>query len=565
MRGPVQAYVARPSEEETPGPETDPLLATVIHPTAGKSKLFLEGPAGAGKTTLAVRRLLHLLQSGVPARSILVWVPQRVLAGPYYDALWERDLPGGEVTVVTIGGLARRMIGLFWPLVAEKAGFAYPNREPIFLTLETTQYYMDRIAGPYIDAGYLDGLSIRRNRLMSQIIDNLNKAAVVGFPHTSIATRLKQAWGGESARERAYEQAQECANGFRAYCLAHNLLDFSLQYDLFFGHILNEPACRTYLFRQYRHLIVDNIEEDTPRAHDLLREWLEACETALVVMDQDAGYRAFLGADPQSAAQLKWLCQDWVALEQSHVSSPAVAAVGQHLVRALGSEVGQALLRWSPRSPGSADTDVPVREDPRQALRFDALRYQPQMCEWVADQVADLIQQQGVPPGEIAILAPYLGDALRFALTEALARRNVPIRSHRPSRALRDEPATRCLLTLAAIAHPAWGQVPAQMDVAQALMVAIEGLDLVRARLLTQAVYRPREGRPAWLSFDQVDAGVQQRISFLLGERFERLRRWLEDHAASPVPALDDWVSLLFAEVLSRPGFAFHHNWMPGE
>ena len=560
MQEPTESYVARPSEEETPGPETDPLLATVIHPTAGKSKLFLEGPAGAGKTTLAVRRLLHLLQSGVPARSILVWVPQRVLAGPYYDALWERDLPGGEVTVVTIGGLARRMIGLFWPLVAEKAGFAYPNREPIFLTLETTQYYMDRIAGPYIDAGYLDGLSIRRNRLMSQIIDNLNKAAVVGFPHTSIATRLKQAWGGESARERAYEQAQECANGFRAYCLAHNLLDFSLQYDLFFGRILNEPACRTYLFRQYRHLIVDNIEEDTPRAHDLLREWLEACETALVVMDQDAGYRAFLGADPQSAAQLKWLCQDWVALEQSHVSSPAVAAVGQHLVRALGSEVSQALLRWSPRSPGSAETDVPVREDPRQALRFDALRYQPQMCEWVAEQVADLIQQQGVPPGEIAILAPYLGDALRFALTEALARRNVPIRSHRPSRALRDEPATRCLLTLAAIAHPTWGQVPAQMDVAQALMVAIEGLDLVRARLLTQAVYRPREGRPAWLSFDQVDAGVQQRISFLLGGRFERLRRWLEDYAASPVPALDDWVSLLFAEVLSRPGFSFHHN-----
>ena len=533
--------------------EADPLLAAVVHPTTGKSKLFLEGPAGAGKTTLAVRRLLHLLQSGVPARSILVWVPQRVLAGPYYDALWGRDLPGGEVTVATIGGLARRMIGLFWPLVAEKAGFAHSNQEPVFLTLETTQYYMAHVAGPYIEAGYLDGVSIRRTRLVSQIIDNLNKAAVVGFPYSSVAARLKQAWGGESARERVYEQAQACANGFRAYCLAHNLLDFSLQYDLFFEHILNEPACRAYLFRQYRHLIVDNIEEDTPRAHDLLREWLEACDTALIVMDQDAGYRAFLGADPQSAAELKWLCQDWVALEQSYVTSAAVAAVGQHLVRALGSEVSQALLRWSPRSPGTED-------DPRQALRFDALRYQPQMCEWVAEQVADLIQQQGVPPGEIAILAPYLGDALRFALTEALARRNVPVRSHRPSRALRDEPATRCLLTLASIAHPAWGQCPAQMDVAQALMVAIEGLDLVRARLLTQAVYRPHEGRPAWVSFDQVEANVQQRISFLLGGRFERLRQWLADYAASPPLALDDWVSLLFAQVLSRPGFAFHHN-----
>ncbi|MCH5373610.1 MAG: DUF3520 domain-containing protein, partial [Planctomycetes bacterium] len=65
-----------------------------------------------------------------------------------------------------------------------------------------------------------------------------------------------------------------------------NLLDFSLQYDLFFEHVLEMPECRRYLFEGYRHLIADNVEEDTPRAHDLLQEWLERCATALVVMDQ---------------------------------------------------------------------------------------------------------------------------------------------------------------------------------------------------------------------------------------------------------------------------------------
>ena len=68
-------------------------------------KVFLRGPAGSGKTTVGVRRMLYLLDSGVPAEALLVVVPQRMLATPYYDALHSPDLaPGGQVTVATIIG-----------------------------------------------------------------------------------------------------------------------------------------------------------------------------------------------------------------------------------------------------------------------------------------------------------------------------------------------------------------------------------------------------------------------------------------------------------------------------
>jgi hypothetical protein len=529
------------------------VIESIVHPPPGKGRFFLEGPPGTGKTTLAVRRLMYLLQSYVPAQSILVWVPQRALGKPYQDALWELDLPGGEVTVATVGGLARRMIALFWPLIGGRAGFAEPAEEPVFLTLETTQYYMDRIITPYIEAGYFDGLSIRRNRLASQIIDNLNKAAVVGFPHVEVAARLKRAWSGESARKQVYDQAQACANAFRDYCVAHNLLDFSLQYEVFFQHVLAEPMCRRYLLDQYRHLIVDNIEEDTPRAHDLLRQWLEVCETALVVMDHGGGYRAFLGADVQGAAELKSLCQDWLVLDQSHVMSPEIGALGRYMGQALGREAAELLARRR-----SAQGQPAI--NPRSALRFEPTRFQPEMYEWVAGQVVDLIEGEGVPPDQIVILAPFLGDALRFALSDALSRRRVPVRSHRPSRALRDEPAARCLLTLATIAHPDWQICPAPSDVAHALMIAIHGLDLVRAQLLTEIVYRPRSGRPELTRFDRIGSDTQQRISYLLGERFEHLRGWLVDYARGSPLELDDLLGQLFTHVLSKPGFGFHHN-----
>lgn len=526
-------------------------IEAILHPSPGKARIFLEGPPGAGKTTLAVRRMSNLVQGYVPAESILVLVPQRALGAPYREAMWELDMPRGEVTVVTVGGLARRMIELFWPLVAEGAGFAHPARGPLFLTLETTQYYMDRVASPYIDAGCFDGLAIRRSRLISQIIDNLNKAAVIGFPHTEVALRLKRAWMGESAQIQVYDHAQACANAFRAYCLAHNLLDFSLQLELFFERVLAEPACRHHLLDRYRHLIVDNVEEDTPRAHDLVRQWLETCDTALIVMDHNGGYRAFLGADAEGAAALRSCCQDTVVLNGSHVMSPEMASCGSYLLRSMGSEIRQQMSEFS-SSIGEAGA--------RSALCFRSHRFQPQMYDWVAEQVALLIHEEGVPPDQIVLLAPFLGDALRFSLSDALARRNVPVRSHRPSRALRDEPAARCLLALARLSHPSWQLQPAIPDVAHALMIAIEGLDLVRARLLAEITYRTRDGRPELTSFDRINSDVQQRITYRLGERFEHLRQWLAAHAGGPPVELDEWIGQLFEQMLSRPGFGFHQD-----
>ena len=97
-------------------------------------KLFVSGPAGTGKTTAGVERMRYLLAQGVPGESILMLTPQRSLQEPYLDLLYSPERSaGGEVTPATVGGLARRMVDLFWPLAAETAGFAYPDQPPVFV------------------------------------------------------------------------------------------------------------------------------------------------------------------------------------------------------------------------------------------------------------------------------------------------------------------------------------------------------------------------------------------------------------------------------------------------
>ncbi len=531
-----------------------------------ETKIFLEGPAGTGKTTAGVGRLLHLLDSRVRARSILVLVPQRTLATPYYEALRRPTVrAGGQVTISTVGGLAQQAVDLFWPLIAEEAGFGQPDQPPTFLTLETAQYYMARLVRPLLDQGYFETVTINRNRLYSQIIDNLNKAAVVGFHHTQIGQRLKAAWGGEPSQKRIYDEAQFCAARFRDYCLAHNLLDFSLQLEVFMRHLWPMSLCRDYLLTRYTHLIVDNVEEDTPVAHDLLSKWLPHCQSALLIYDREAGYRRFLGADPQNAYALKQLCQENVAFTESYVTSPDLRTFGTHLARSFN----RPILR--PRS-GQAET---AEGDVHAVLAYEYHRYHPQMLDWVASEIAGLVHEQDVPPGEIAVLAPFLTDALRFSLMDRLERLGVPARSHRPSRALREEPATRCLLTLAAIAHPQWGICPGRFDVAYALIQAIDGMDLVRAQLLAEIVYRVKDNAPTLSSFDQINPDMQERITFVLGGRYEDLRDWIEDYIAGPMAPLpevgrgpaefDHFLSRLFGEVLSQAGYGFHRSYDAGE
>jgi hypothetical protein len=510
---------------------------------------FLEGPAGCGKTTTAVQRLQYLLGVGVPPDSMLVWVPQRSLARPFIEALRQPDAPSGtHVQVLSIDGLARRMIELFWPTIAAQAGFD-PLCEPTFLTLETAQYYMGEVVQPLVDEGMFGDVTVPPNRLLSQIIDNLNKAALVGFAHTEIAERLGAAWGGPSSRLRVYEAVERAGDVFRTYCLQHNLLDFSLQLDTFMRHAWTRTECRQYLLRRYRYVIADNVEEDVPVAHDLLSEWLTEAVSALVVMDHSGGLRTYLGADPKGAARLADLCDHRVLLEHTFVSSPAVVALAQGLLGHNASQGPTATAELP--SEAQIDTALDVLQD----------HYHTGAVHQVVEEVVRLTQENGVPPTQIAIVAPFVDDALRFALLSGLETSGVPVRTHRPSRALREEPAVRCLLTLAALAHPHWEVCPPAEDVAQSLVQAIGGMDWVRGRLLADIVYRTQDGSPNLSAFSRLNPGTQDRVTFLLGGRYSSLLNWLEQYVAEPPMYLDLFFSRLFDEVLARPGYGFRDDY----
>ncbi len=189
---------------------------------------FISGWAGsAEKTTAALARYERMLKEGIPAETILLLAPQRRFCCPIFRRRSRpRCPPGGSATLMNAGGLARRVIALFWPLIAGQAGFKRPEAPSVFLTLETSQYYMSPSGSPFDRKSYFNTITIDRNRLYSQIIDNLNKAA---GGRLSLTPRSGAAQIGLGRRacpaHTCTMKPQECASRFRVFCLEINLLD----------------------------------------------------------------------------------------------------------------------------------------------------------------------------------------------------------------------------------------------------------------------------------------------------------------------------------------------------
>src|SRR5690606_31585365 len=101
-----------------------------------------------------------------------------------------------------------------------------------------------------------------------------------------------------------YDDVQLAVNAFREFCLEHNLLDFSLQVELFREILWPNDTFQKYFQTQYQHLIYDNAEEDPPYVHDLVSSWIKNLRSSLIIMDEGGGLRSFLGADPVSASEL---------------------------------------------------------------------------------------------------------------------------------------------------------------------------------------------------------------------------------------------------------------------
>ena len=509
---------------------------TLVQQTAvdAQETSFWLGPAGSGKTTALRERLLRLLESGEPAYTILILVAEPDQKRPFLDFIHQSGLgPYADLNVTTYNKMAQEMVQLFWPLVARDAGFEKPYQPPSFLSYDLAQLLMWQVVTPMLEEGAFADLRLRPQQIVSQLLDTLNRAALNGLSLEEAIQRQINTWAGEPARLRHLHEAAAAARGFRRICLERSLLDLSLAVQVFDKELVHRDEFHKYFRERYRHLLVDNVEEQTPAGQNFIQGLMSETQTTAVSYDSGGGYKRFLSADPLGANQFRYASNYAFDFDEQFTTSLPLTH--------LANLVENSLMHTAPKPTEMAETAVFQRVGGR---------YRREMIANLMPVLQELIDG-GTAPYEIAIIAPYLDGALRYMLNQALQEAKLPYFLLRRRSSPRDEPRVRSWLTWLALAHPLWQLTPSAYDVAEALTLSIHGLDPARAELLVERLYVVERGELRPLS-DLPDR-IIERVGGDLANLYEELREWLA--AQDGDQPIDAFLHKLFTELLSQRRF----------
>jgi hypothetical protein len=455
--------------------------------------LFLEGPTGVGKTTAVAGYIQSLVAQGLDPQTVLVLVPHR--QARLFRLFNEHERPH----IYTYPALVHLLIEQFWPLIVHQLGSAVPA-EPRFLSLEGSYYYLDQLLDT-VGAELLATLRLPRIRIVQQLWNLINQATHAGLTLQQAHKRLEYSLEGRGY----YQAAFAVAHAYRAFCHQNGLVDLAEQAELFTTVLLDADAFQSYFHQVITCVVADNIEEMTGVAHDFLFWCMENTDSSVLVSDWDAGFRTVLGADAGNAAQLGLLCHRRITWRESPDRPPALGHLDFQL---------QSLLTVPEQTPPLITVDL------SSAIHLETSSLYQGMIESVVERVQELCLEKHIPPNQIVMVVPYLGDALRLALVSRLENLNISHYEYRPSRALAEEPWIQAILTLMRV----WaGEIVTSLDMAMMFTQLLPGTDPIRASLLSKAAYIKGE----WIPFTNLSEGMRKRIWSEIGSAYEALRLWL--------------------------------------
>ncbi len=509
-------------------PKTEALNRFIQDPAGS---MLLKGPVGSGKSEYLLKRAVHLIETGVSPSSIWILCPSREVVLRYRDQPVFRESKAHS-RITTFYGIALDAVNTFWPAIFESKGFANKGRPPRFLTYETAQYVLLRFVRPHYDRGDFRGLVLRPQQIASQLLDNMNKAAINRYPLDQALERLTLAWNGEAERLDLYRLASGIVNQYREYLLERNLLDISLTLDCFGTDILGEEEFIDRYTSKCQHLLVDNFEESVPLSTDFVQQTIGTSFSSRVVFDTNAGYRRFMGIDQLGAISVAEGLDKTIELDVPEPQEWQTVTFGKQLSASLG--FGEAIID---------------REASTAVKGFVFERYRTEMIASVVAKISDLLKQ-GIRPDEIALVAPYVDGVLEFNLARRLDDAEVPFSIIRRYEKLKNDLFVRASLSIAQLVNPSWQVVLDFYSLREALGVFIPGIDTVRAELLARIALDSKS--KILNSIDEFTAAQIDRIGSANVEAYENLREWIDEVKSRNLDSLEEFMRTLFGDQLNR-------------
>ncbi|MCB9451796.1 MAG: hypothetical protein H6672_10175 [Anaerolineaceae bacterium] len=413
------------------------------------------------------------------------------------------------------------------------------DRPVRYVTPEVAHYHLMRIASPYLGDNILDVIHLSPARLCRAIITLLTQAAAAGLSTSEALARLREDWENRYPhRPHLYGILAQITQQYRAFCLSQNIMDLPVAFEAFGQIILGLPNFGNYVADHFSLIVMDNLEDMGPVAHDFAFWVTETVPKSILIYDEGCGYQLDEGIDPVNGFSLSLVCTDrvqWKGDDDTRLSK-------------LSLKLSAAIRETADWPPQLESADNPLEMNANSPLVLSAHSHFAGAITWCADQIKTLIDR-GISPSEIILVSPDLSISMVADIEYCLSRAGIP--SILPGSTPFVPDCVESILTMAQLGFPDT-KAPSTYSIGLALARLIPEFDPVRASLLSRTMYR--DG--LFSSFDALVRGMQLRITPQLGRLFEQLRSWLDDNLL----LVQESPLYLFAErfqgeVLAQPGF----------
>jgi len=491
-----------------------------------KNSIWITGSTRSGKTTQLVAQFQQWIAQGVVQtmpRRFVSSVHRRNLVTPAILVFAanddnRRDLAQQITTAIqgrypvlakTPLGFFQDEVRLFWPLLIRRLNLR--AQFPLRLRPETEQQLALEFWSPQLEQWQhqLPGANLAMK--VRTILDLLQLAAVSGTPREDVASILQQGISETEGTPQLWETVGQMLEDWRCWCLDRGLLTYGIICELYWRELLADATYQEHLKQRYRAVLADDVDDYPAIARDLFEYLLNQGAVGAFSYNPDGQVRLGLNADPNYMSGLAARCQ-----------IQTLATPPDSLSERLGQLINESMILGNLPSVLKS-----IQTTSRAALLRET-----------ASVIVEAVKS-GMPPQEIAIIAPGLDAIARYTLTDIFTNHGIAVEPLNDQRPLTSSPMIRALLTLLALVYPGLGRLVDRDAVAEMLVILshkqdttvpnsqlIAHIDPVRAGLLADYCYSPDTEQPRLLAVESFPRW--DRLGHRASAAYLEIVQWLE-------------------------------------
>jgi hypothetical protein len=530
-----------------------------------KSPLWIVGKSRCGKTTRLVEEYSLWVSSSQPSLAskttkryslpsliqpkALVFTANGENRRQLNELILTKLKGNYPVEVKTLVGFIQDEVNLFYPLIAEKL-----NLKPqisLRLRPETEQELATKLWRSELNQQDLL-LFGGEYRFIRNCLDLLQLAGAAGIRPEHIPHILQGGLGNnfilEPQQQDIWIRIGKLLLQWRQWCLERGLLTYGLIFELYWRYLLPDHFYQHHLINRYQGIFADDVDDYPAISRDLLVFWLENQCFGVFTYNQDGQVRLGLNADPHCLETLASYCQI-ETIDSSEFN---------HLGSQLGKQVSQLISE-----PFAGKTIPPQIETIKTLSRAELLRA-------TTEFIINAIQNEGIKPQDIAIIAPGLDDIGRYTIIDILEHQGIAVEPLNEQRPLISSSLIRAILTLLGLVYQGLGRLVETDAVAEMLVVLSQNygkkandqlkndfkgdIDPVRAGLLADYCYHfdlelprlaPVETFKRW---DRLGYRAVQAYNYIC-QWIEKIKaEYLQQAVVSPIIIIDCAIKEFFGE-----------------